>query len=401
MTDPDDPPEFERVDWGEIDRSRRLVTPERLALAVSLAAVGALALYDTYVAHVYLIAGVAVEPIDWVFLLALAVLVAYGAVPAVRHRTRVRRVLTALGSRPVVAVAGVYLVVFVAVGLVGPLVFSRPEIRFGHAFHPPIGWSSPVVPADCLGGVVGEPFQRRCQWSWTYPLGTNERGHPMGFLLVSGARVALYVVAIAAAFVVPVAAAVGVAAGVRGGLLDDLLMSYVDVQLCVPALVLYLVGYMYWNPSLLLLVAAFGLLGWGGVARMVRSEALQRREAGYVLVARSTGASDPYLAKRHVVPNSTNTLVPAVCQLLALFVLAEAGVAFLGFHDIELYSWGATIAESVNARTAAPLQSRADYPAYRIWWVSTLPALALSATLLSFKLVGDGLRDALDPRGDR
>ncbi|WP_306056767.1 ABC transporter permease [Natronococcus wangiae] len=229
----------------------------------------------------------------------------------------------------------------------------------------------------------------------TYPLGTNERGHPMGHLLVEGARVTLSVLVFTAAFVVPLATIVGIVAGFRGGLVDDLLMSYVDVQLCIPAIVVFFIGYMYWNVSLLLLLVTFGLLSWGGIARLVRSETLQRREDGYVLVARSLGASRSYVAKRHIVPNITNTLVPAIFHLLALLVLVEAGVAFLGFHHVELYSWGSTMQEGLDPHFSGIGLSM--HP-HQVWWVSTFPAIALTLTLASLKLAGDGVRDALDPR---
>lgn len=401
MNDGDSDARFERVDWSEIDRSRRVVTAERVALLVGVLALCVLYLYDRYVAHVYLVGSWRTEPIDWVFMLSTVVLVAYGVVPLCKRRDSVRRVLGRLRSRPITVGALGYLLVFVVVGFVGPALVSNPGLRFHHAFHPPVGFTSEIVRVECVGQVTGSPFERQCHGSWTYPLGTNERGHPMGFLLVQGTRTALYVTFITAAFVVPLATVVGVVAGLRGGIVDSLLMSYVDVQLSIPAILVYFVGYAYWNPSLLLLIATFGLLSWGGIARLVRSEVLQRRENGHVRVARSLGASEWYVASRHVVPNITNTLVPAVCQLLALLVLFEAGVAFLGFHQVELYSWGSIISESVNAEVAGQMQNRAEHPAYQLWWVSTLPAVALTATMLSFKLVGDGLRDALDPRGDR
>ena len=392
---------FEEVDWSEVDRSRRLLTAERLALAAGFAAVGALYLYDRLVAHVYLVGSWNTEPIDWIFMLSAVVLVAYGVVPLIKHRAFVRRLFDRLRSRPVTLGAVAYLAVFVLVGLVGPVLLSNPGLRFQHAFHPPAGFSTDLAVVDCVGEVTGPPLDSECHGSWTYPLGTNERGHGMGFLLVSGARTALYVLVITAAFVVPLATAVGVIAGLRGGFVDSLLMSYVDIQLSIPAIVAYFIGYTYWNPSLLLLVAAFGILSWGGIARLVRSEVLQRRENGHVRVARSLGAPERYVATRHIVPNITNTLIPAVGQLLALLVLFEAGIAFLGFHHIELYSWGSVISESVNAEVSSQMQSRAPHPAYKIWWVSTLPALALTATMLSLKLAGDGFRDALDPRGEQ
>jgi peptide/nickel transport system permease protein len=140
------------------------------------------------------------------------------------------------------------------------------------------------------------------------------------------------------------------------------------------------------------LLATFGLLSWGPVARLVRSEVLQRREDGYVVVARSLGGSDSYVARRHVLPNVTNTLVPAVFHLFAILILAEAGVAFLGFSNVELYSWGSTIAEGLSPDRMG---------AYQVWWISTVPAVALAATVVALKLAGDGLRDVLDPRGGR
>ena len=398
MSDNEDPPRFETVDWSQLHPSRRIVTPQRVTLLIGVTLVGLLYLYDVLYAHVYTIGEWRAEPVDWVFLLAFATLVAYGIVPAVLHRDTVSQIIDGVGTKLSTKMAGGYLLVLVVIGFLAPVVFPNPGLAFQHAFHPPIGFTSQVTGVECLGAVTGEIFDQRCHGTWAYPLGTNERGHPMGYLVASGARVALYVMTITAAFVIPAAAAVGVVAGLRGGAIDSLLMSYVDVQLSIPAIVLYFIGYTYWGPSLLVLLLAFGLLSWGGIARLVRSEVLQRREDGHVLVARSLGASGTYLARRHILPNVTNTLIPAVFQLLALLVLFEAGVAFLGYHELQTYSWGGTISEGINAEVAAGMQTRAEHPAYMIWWVATLPALALTATILSLKLVGDELRDAMDPR---
>lgn len=402
MSSVDGSPRFENVDWDETDASRTPVTAERTTLFVGTLLVGLLAASQWWSTGIAVVSDRRLAAVDWVFLLAGVVLVAYGIVPLGKRARRRRRSMVGLVRRhPAPALGGAFLVGLVAVGLLGPIVTGSPSLRFQHAFHPPVGFTSTVPPQECLGVESGTAFDRVCHGTWSYPLGTNERGHPLGFLLVEGARVATYVAVIAAAFIVPLAAAVGVVAGLRGGIVDDLLSSYVDVQLCVPAILLYFIGYAYYGPSLLLLLGTFGLLSWGGIARLVRSEVIQRRGDGYVLVARSLGASGTYIAKRHVIPNSTNTLVPAAFQLLALFVLIEAGVAFLGFHEIGTYSWGSTISESMTAEVAGQLQSRADEPAHRIWWVSTLPAAALTATLVAFKTLGDGVRDALDPRGDR
>ncbi|MXV60797.1 ABC transporter permease subunit [Natronorubrum sp. JWXQ-INN-674] len=394
MSEPDDPNRFERVDWDEIDRSGRLHTPTRTAFIVAMVLFAALyALESSNVISL----GWRLELLDWVILLGVAVLLSLVVVPAVRQRDLTLRVLGRLVSRPIHAAAVGFLAVLSFVAVVGPIIVGSPELAFQHRFHAPYGFTSEAGwHADCLGTMTaGEGVTRYCEGSLTYPLGTDHRGHPLGHLLIEGARIALYVLVFTAAFVVPLAAIVGILAGFRGGRIDDLLMGYVDIQLCIPAIVVFFIGYMYWNVSLLLLLVMFGLFSWGGIARLVRSETLQRREDGYVLVARSLGASPLYIAKRHIVPNITNTLIPAVFHLLALLVLVEAGVAFLGFHHIELYSWGSTIQEGLDP----PLTGIGFVmDPHEIWWVSTFPAIALTLTLASLKLVGDGLRDALDPR---
>lgn len=250
------------MDWDEIDRSSSLLTPERGALLVGVLGVLALYLYDAYVAHVYLVANWNDRSIHWTFLLGSVVLVSSVAVPAFRHPHRTRRVLTRLGRRPGSGIAALVLAIVILAGLIGPFLLGSPRLRFEHSFHAPYGFTTRTAwTVECLGTITrGEGITRYCHGTLTYPLGTNARGHPMGHLVVSGARVALYVIVFAAAFVVPLAAAVGVVAGFRGGLVDDLLMGCVDVQLCLPALIVYFIGYMYWNASLLLLLVTFGLL---------------------------------------------------------------------------------------------------------------------------------------------
>lgn len=389
---------FESLEWNEIDRTPRRLTPERTIFLAGVAIVLAIFLYDHYVAHVYLVFDWRVDLLDYAFLIAVVAIIAYGAVPAIRNRGTTESIIRYVRARPVGIVAIGYLLVVAIVGVFGPLVLSA-NLQFNHGFHAPLGFHSSVVPGECVGRETGDVFNRLCHGSLEYPLGTNYRGHPMEYLLMRGARVAIYVAVISTVFVFPIATGVGVIAGVYGGIVDDLLMSYVDVQLSIPAIVFYLIGYMYWNPSLLLLIGAFGLLSWGGIARLVRSEVIQRREAGHVRVARSLGASTGHLAKRHLLPNTTNTLVPMLFHLLALYILVEAGVAFLGFYQIDLYSWGMTITEALpSSREGQMGHDQRQHPVHKVWWITTFPALALAGTILALKVTGDMVRDALDPR---
>lgn len=405
MSADDNQARFESVDWSEVHSSRQILTAERSAALLGLIALTALYLYDTFVSGFHTIGTWRAEPLHYLVLLSVVVLVSYGLVPLVRRPRTIQKLLADLRASPTGIVGVGLLGVFLLVGIFGPLAVSQPELRFDLVFQPPVGFTSTEY-VDCAGYEENPGLDSICHGSMEYPLGTNHRGFPMGFLLIEGARIALYITLVTAAFVVPIATGVGVVAGLRGGWVDSLLMSYVDVQLSIPAIVVYFIGYSYYNPSLLLLIVAFGLLSWGGIARLVRSEVIKRRENGHVLVARGLGAPDRYIAWRHIIPNVTNTLVPAVFQLLALLVLFEAGVAFLGFHDISMYSWGSTISESVNAVGPSLMQTRAstaalgEVAAHKVWWSSTVPAVALLTTMLSFKLVGDWLRDALDPRSN-
>jgi peptide/nickel transport system permease protein len=384
---------FEHVDWDDIDASRPSLSPQRLVFLVGGVVLLALYLYNTYVAHVYLVGRIEVNYADWLFLFCALVVVAYGVVPLVRDRTLLEGLLEAMWSRPIYQVGAVGFAGFVLVGLLGPILLGPPRLHFVHAFHPPLGFTGQYgYTVECVGETIaGEGVEFYCRGSLLHPLGTNHRGHSMTYLIVLGARVALYIAVFAAAVIVPLATAVGVVAGLRGGLVDDLLMTYVDVQMCIPAILLYFVGYFYFNGSLLLLLGTFAVFSWAGLARLVRSEVIQHRRDGHVLVARSLGASRSYLARRHILPNITNTLVPALFHLVALLVLVEAGVAFLGFSDVSLQSWGSTIANGLSPEGRAT--------AGQVWWISTVPAIALLVTLASLKLVGDGLRDAFDPRG--
>ncbi len=396
MSPPDGSAQFEAVDWTEIDRSRRLITAERTVFTVGCVLLLSLYQYDQSTG-LYLVGSWQADRLDYVSMFGVTVLVSFTIGPLLRRTDRTRFVLRQFLAKPRNVLASLVLTAIAVGAFVFPILVGSPELRFQYSFHAPVGFSGRMGwTGECLGTVTqAEGVTRRCSGSWANPLGTNHRGIALGTLLVEGARVAAYVMIFTAAFVVPLAAIVGIVAGFRGGRIDDLLMSYVDVQLCIPAIVVYFIGYMYWNVSLLLLLATFGLLSWGGIARIVRSETLQRREDGYVLVARSLGASPAYIGRRHVLPNITNTLVPAVFHLLALLVIVEAGVAFLGFHHLETYSWGSTIQEGLDP----PIFGLGfEMDAHEIWWISTVPTIALTVTVLSLKIVGDGLRDALDPQ---
>jgi peptide/nickel transport system permease protein len=205
---------------------------------------------------------------------------------------------------------------------------------------------------------------------------------------VSRLRVAVYLIVVTTALVVPIGTLVGVVAGYYGGAVDSLLMRYVDVQSTVPAVVAYVVLIVVVGKSLFLLLLVFGLFSWGSVARVVRAATRQRRSAAYVLAGRSVGGSDRYLLRRHLLPNVSHAVVTALAGQVPLLLITEAAVAYLGLGSVDAVSWGSLVANGIETGV------------FSNWWVAGLPTAALAGTVLCLRLLGDALRDVLDPRGE-
>ncbi|WP_267642823.1 ABC transporter permease [Haloarchaeobius amylolyticus] len=240
-----------------------------------------------------------------------------------------------------------------------------------------------VVATTCKGAAA---VSGGCYGSWAEPLGTNRWGKSMLKLVFDGMRIALQVALISSVLIVPIATLTGTVAGYVGGVVDDLLMSYVDIQQTVPAIVVYMITVHVFGRSLFVLVLVFGLLSWGGAARLVRSEVLQRREEDYITAAESAGAGTFRIMFHHILPNVSNTVLTSVTRQIPQLILAEAAIAFLNLNNIMLISWGETINIALKFLPDG-------------WWMSTIPVVFLAVTVLSFSVLGDALRDVLDPRG--
>lgn len=386
---------FQRVDWQEIDRSSRWISAEMLTLVIGLLVVAGLYWYDQNSGQTYLVLHWSVGNEDWLVMLGLVVFTAFVLVPLARRPRRVRNLVgRAWGRWGTLASLGV-LGVVMAMGAWSVLTNFQPRLAISgdgsalYKFQPPIGFSYDMGPSEaCAGEVSGAgPYDLVCHGSWEYPLGTDAWGYGIDDLIIAGAIPSVYIIFIVLGLIIPLATIVGLVAGIYGGMVDDLLMAYVDVQLSIPAILIYLLVFMFILNSMFVFLVAFGLLSWGGIARLVRSEALQRREEGFVLSARALGASRPYLIRHHVLPNVTNTVIPAMFHLIAVIILTEAGLSFLGFNPL-FQSWGMTIAEGVQPHLSDPI---------RLWWHAGIPTAALALTVTACKVAGDGFRDILDP----
>ncbi|WP_353268045.1 ABC transporter permease [Gemmatimonas sp.] len=224
--------------------------------------------------------------------------------------------------------------------------------------------------------------------SATHWLGTDAQGRDVWSRLVHGARVSLLVGLASQGIALAIGVALGLIAGYRGKWTDDVIMRLADVTLAFPSLLLLIAMAAAFEPSLTVVCVVIGVVGWAGMARLVRGQVLVVRELDYVQAMRAIGANDTRILLRHVLPNVIAPVVIAGTLGIAGAIMAEAALSFLGLGvQPPTPSWGAMIADGRD------LSQLRNAP-----WTSLAPGLAIGFAVLGFNLLGDALRDALDPR---
>jgi peptide/nickel transport system permease protein len=224
--------------------------------------------------------------------------------------------------------------------------------------------------------------------STTHWMGTDELGRDILSRIVHGARLTLYVVALVAVTAAPLGLLVGTVAGYAGGLLDTVLMRLTDIFLAFPKLILALAFVAALGPGIENAVIAIALTSWPPYARIARAETITVRNADFIKAARLQGAGAWRLVWGHIMPLCTASLIVRVTLDMAGIILTAAGLGFLGLGaQPPLPEWGAMIS---SGRKYLLDQ----------WWVATMPGVAIFIVSLGFNLLGDGLRDVLDPKAE-
>ncbi len=231
-----------------------------------------------------------------------------------------------------------------------------------------------------------DPRQRLQPPSREHILGTDSLGRDVLSRLIWGGRVSLKVGFVAVGLATAIGLILGSAAGYYGGLTDSLIMRFCDLMLCFPSMFLILAVIAILEPSVWNVMAVIGLTSWMGVARLVRAEFITLKNRDFALAAKALGAGDARLIFRHLLPNALAPVLVAATLGVAGAILTESALSFLGLGvQPPMATWGAMLADGK------------DYLS-RAWWLSLYPGLAILVTVLAYNLVGEGLREALDPR---
>ncbi|ALC16181.1 ABC-type dipeptide/oligopeptide/nickel transport system, permease component [Desulfuromonas soudanensis] len=222
--------------------------------------------------------------------------------------------------------------------------------------------------------------------SLAYPLGTDDLGRDVLARILYGARISLLVGFVAVGIATSIGIVLGALSGYYGGWVDGLTMRFVDIMLCFPSFFLILAVIAFLEPSIWNIMIIIGLTGWMGVARLVRAEFLSLRERDFVVAARALGASDGRLIFRHILPNALSPILVSATLGVAGAILTESALSFLGIGvQPPTPSWGNMLIAGKQTLGTA-------------WWLSAFPGLAILVTVLGYNLLGEGIRDALDPR---
>ncbi|MFH1857967.1 MAG: ABC transporter permease [Candidatus Omnitrophota bacterium] len=265
-------------------------------------------------------------------------------------------------------------------------------------FRNPLAFSGLIVVALLALAALAAPFlapydpaavdlsHRLVEPSREHLLGTDQLGRDLFSRMVYGTRISLSIGFVAVGISVLIGILLGSIAGYFGGRLDTLIMRFVDIMLCFPTFFLILAVIALLEPSIFTIMAVIGVTSWMGVARLIRAEILSLKEQEFILAARAIGAGSFRIIVRHLIPNAMTPVLVSATLGVAAAILVESSLSFLGIGvQPPTASWGNILTEGKSVLGIA-------------WWLTLFPGLAILLTVLAYNLLGEGLRDLLDPR---
>jgi len=244
-------------------------------------------------------------------------------------------------------------------------------------------WLAPHAPSELLDMATLKSLPP----SSAFPFGTDPFSRDVFSRVIHGTRVSLGIALLAVTVSITLGTAYGAIAGYYGGNLDGVMMRAIDAALSIPRVLLLLAILALWGRvSLTTLVLVLGLTGWFGVSRIVRAQVLVLRGEEWALAARGLGVRSTRILWRHIIPNTLSPVIVAATLGIGNLIILEAGLSYLGMGVQQpTASWG-NIMQDGSGSVAT------------LWWLSVFPGLMIVLTVMAFNIVGDGLRDALDPR---
>jgi peptide/nickel transport system permease protein len=310
------------------------------------------------------------EPIEWRFLIYVPLA---GLIYLLRQR------LLAHGRLAVLLILGVLAATEIALACSHP--FNDPtndrDRNASFKLMPPV----PYSPIETTRDQFAPP-------SWKHPCGTDSTGRDIAARMLHGARTSLSIGFVSQGIALSIGIALGGLAGYYRGWTDIAVCRFIEIMDCFPSLLLILViiGIFESQNNMFVIMAVIGFTGWTGVARLVRGEFLRLREQPFTLAAQAVGATDWRVIFRHLLPNSLGPVLVAGTFGVASAILIESSLSFLGFGmQAPTPSWGDILNQA---------RSYIDFA----WWLAFFPGLAILITIMSYNFVGEGLRDAVDPR---
>lgn len=265
-------------------------------------------------------------------------------------------------------------------GLIG---LALVLLAIGMAVFAP--WLAPYDPKQPVRVTIDDIYAPPSPEHW---LGTDDAGKDVLSNFIYGARVSLTVGFFASFISIAIGGTIGITAGFYGGRVENLLMRMTDIMLVIPDLPLAVVLVALTKPSLLNIIFVIGILGWTGTARLVRSQTLSVKERKFVMRARSIGAGNLYIIRRHMLPLVLPLMVANTVLVISLAILEESTLSFLGLSDPTTLSWG----QMLNfAFTRGAMSAGA-------WWALVPPGFGIVWVVLGCTLLGHGMEHILNPR---